>query len=135
VVLREKKEVTLTIKLGEMPEMVEEARVRGEEKEEIEEGEIEQWLGMKVEALTPALAGKYRIEDGEGVVIVEIEIGSKAEEMGLVEGDLIRSVNRQSTGNCKEFKKVVKKVDLSEGVIFDIVRRGRPIYITYMERK
>ena len=135
VVIREKKEVTLTIKLGEMPEMVEEARVRGEEKEEIGEGEVEQWLGMKVEALTPALAGKYRIEDGEGVVIVEIEIGSKAEEMGLVEGDLIRSINRQSTGNCKEFKKVVKKVNLSEGVIFDIVRRGRPVYITYMERK
>ena len=55
--------------------------------------------------------------------------------MGLVEGDLIRSINRQSTGNCKEFKKVVKKVNLSEGVIFDIVRRGRPVYITYMERK
>jgi len=135
VVIREKKEVSLTIKLGEMPEMTEEARVREEEKEEIGEGEVEQWLGMKVEALTTALARKYRIEDGEGVVIVEIEIGSKAEEMGLVEGDLIRSINRQSTKNCKEFKKVIKKVDLSEGVIFDIVRRGRPVYITYMERK
>ncbi len=134
VVIREKKEVSLTIKLGEMPEMTEEARVREEEKEEIGEGEVEQWLGMKVEALTTALARKYRIEDGEGVVIVEIEIGSKAEEMGLVEGDLIRSVNRQSTRNCKEFKKIVKKVDLSQGVIFDIVRRGRPVYITYMER-
>lgn len=135
VVIREKKEVSLTIKLGEMPEMTEEARVREEEKEEIGEGEVEQWLGMKVEALTTALARKYRIEDGKGVVIVEIEIGSKAEEMGLVEGDLIRSINRQSTKNCKEFKKVIKKVDLSEGVIFDIVRRGRPVYITYMERK
>ena len=135
VVIRDKKEVPLTIKLGEMPEPTEEARVREEEKEKIGEGEVEQWLGMKVEALTPALAGKYRIEDGKGVVILEIEIGNKAEEMGLVEGDLIRSINRQSTRNCKEFKKVVKKVDLSEGVIFDIVRRGRPIYITYMERK
>ncbi len=135
VVIREKKEVPLTIKLGEMPEPTEEARVREEEKEKIGEGEVEQWLGMKVEALTPALAKKYGIEDGKGVVILEIEIGSKAEEMGLVEGDLIRSINRQSTGNCKEFKKVVKKVNLSQGVIFDIVRRGRPIYITYMERK
>ncbi|MBA7510257.1 Periplasmic serine endoprotease DegP [subsurface metagenome] len=134
MVIREKKEVTLSIKLGEMPEPTEEARVREKEKEEIGEGEVEQWLGMKVETLTTALVKRYGIDDGEGVVIVEIEIGSKAEEMGLVEGDLIRSVNRQSTGNCKEFKKVVKKADLSEGVIFDIVRRGRPVYITYMER-
>jgi serine protease Do len=134
-VIREKKEVTLTVKLGEMPETIEEAKVKEEEKEKIEEGEVEEWLGMKVEALTPALARNYRIEDGKGVVIVEIEIGSKAEEMGLVEGDLISSINRQSTGDCKEFKKMVKQVDLSQGVVFDIVRRGRPIYITYMEPK
>jgi len=134
VVIREKKEVTLTIKLVEMPETIEEAKVK-EEKEETKGGEVEQWLGMKVETLTPALAKNYGIEDGKGVVIVEIEIGSKAEEMGLVEGDLIRSINRQSTGDLKEFKKVVKQVDLSQGVIFDIVRRGRPAYITYMEQK
>lgn len=134
VVIREKKEIALTIKLGEMPETTEEAKVK-EEKEETGEGEVEQWLGMKVETLTPALAKNYGIEDGKGVVIVEIEIGSKAEGMGLVEGDLIRSINRQSTGDLKEFKKVVKQVDLSQGVIFDIVRRGRPAYITYMEQK
>jgi len=132
VVIREKKEIPLTIKLGEMPEMIEEARVR-EEGEEEREGEFEEWLGMRVETLTTALAREYRIEDEEGVVIVEIEIGGKAEEMGLLEGDLIKGVNRQSTGNLKEFKKVIKQVDLSEGVIFDIVRRGRRIYITYME--
>jgi serine protease Do len=134
MVIREKKEIALTIKLEEMPEAIEEAKVK-EEKKETGEGEVEQWLGMKVETLTPALAKNYGIEDGKGVVIVEIEIGSKAEEMGLVEGDLIRSINRQSTGDLKEFKKVVKQVDLSQGVIFDIVRRGRPAYITYMEQK
>ena len=134
MVIREKKEIALTIKLEEMPETTEEAKVK-EEKKEIGEGEVEQWLGMKVETLTPALAKNYGIEDGKGIIIVEIEIGSKAEEMGLVEGDLIRSINRQSIVDCKEFKKVVKKVDLSQGVIFDIVRRGRPVYITYMEQK
>jgi len=134
VVIREKKEIALDIKLAEMPETIGEAKVK-EEKEETGEGEVEQWLGMKVETLTPALAKNYGIEDGKGVVIVEIEIGSKAEEMGVVEGDLIRSINRQSTGDLKEFKKVVKQVDLSQGVIFDIVRRGRPAYITYMEQK
>ncbi|HUW22956.1 MAG TPA: Do family serine endopeptidase [bacterium] len=134
MVIREKKEIALTIKLEEMPETTEEAKVK-EEKKEIGEGEVEEWLGMKVETLTPALAKNYGIEDGKGIIIVEIEIGSKAEEMGLVEGDLIRSINRQSIVDCKEFKKVVKKVDLSQGVIFDIVRRGRPVYITYMEQK
>jgi S1-C subfamily serine protease len=135
VVIREKKEVPLSIKLAEMPETIEKMGVGKEEKEKEKEGEFEEWLGMRVETLTPDLGRQYSIEDKEGVVIVGIEIGSKAEEIGLVEGDLIKNVNRQSTGNLSEFKKVVKKVDLSEGVIFDIVRRGRAIYVTYMERK
>ena len=135
MVIREKKEVPLDIKLEEMPEPTEEARVREKEVEREKEGEFEEWLGMRVETLTPALARQYGITDKEGVVVAGIEIGGKAEEMGLVEGDLIRSVNRQSTGNVTEFRKVIKKVNLSEGVIFDIVRGGRPIYVTYMERK
>ncbi len=135
MVIREKKEVALTIKLAEMPETLEEAEVKEEEEKEIAKGEMEEWLGMKVEALTPDLARNYGIKDGEGVVIVEIEIGSKAEEMGLVEGDLIRSINRQATVDCKRFKKVVDKINLSQGVIFDVLRRGRPAYITYMEQK
>jgi len=136
VVIREKKETTLTIKLTEMPEAPEEARVEEEEKGKKEkEGEFEKWLGMRVESLTPDLAKEYEIKDGEGVVIVEIEVGSKGEEIGLAEGDLIRAINRQATGNLNEFKKVIKKVNLSEGVIFDIIRRGRPVYITHMEQK
>jgi len=138
VVIREKKEVPLTIKLGEMPEPTEEARVR--EREEEREGErkgeeAEEWLGMRVETLTPASARKYGVENKEGVLVVGIAVGSKAEEMGVLEGDVIRSVNRQSTANVEEFKKVIKKVNLSEGVIFDILRGGRPIYVTFMERK
>jgi len=135
VVIKDKKEVPLTIKLGEMPEPGEETKVGKEEKGKEKEGEFEEWLGMKVETLTPALAGEYGIEDKQGVVIVKIEVASKAEEIGLVEGDLIKNVNRQATPNLTEFKKVIRGVDLSRGVIFDIVRRGRPLYITYMERK
>jgi Do/DeqQ family serine protease len=135
VVIREKKEVALTIELAEMPEATEEVGVGKEEKQKEKEGEFEEWLGMRVETLTTDLGSQYGIEDKEGVVIVGIETGSKTEEIGLVEGDLIRNLNRQPTRNLSEFKNVVKKVDLSEGVIFDIVRRGHPIYVTYMERK
>jgi Do/DeqQ family serine protease len=134
VVIRDKKEVPLTIELGEMPEPgEEEAKVEKEEKEE--GGEFEEWLGMKVETLTPALAGEYGIEDKQGVVVVEVGVRSKAQEIGLAEGDLIKSINRQATPNTGEFKKVIKGINLSRGVIFDIVRRGRPLYITYMEQK
>jgi len=134
-VIRDKKEVPLTIKLGEMPEAEAEAKVEEKEEKEIGKEESEEWLGMRVQTLTPALAKEYGIKDGEGVVIVEIGAGSKAEDTGLAEGDLIRSINRKATRSIKEFREAVKGVNLSEGVIFDIVRGGRAVYMTYMEPK
>jgi len=135
IVIREKKEVPLTIELAEMPEVTEEVPKEEEKKEKEKGAEFEEWLGMRVETLTASLARQYGIEEKEGVVIAEIQVGSKAEEIGLVEGDLIKGINRQTIRSISDFKKVIKKVDLGAGAIFDIVRQGRPIYITYAERK
>jgi len=53
--------------------------------------------------------------------------------MGFSEGDLIKSINREDVINVDAFEKVTKKVKLSEGVVFDIIRAGRPVYLSYVE--
>jgi len=91
-------------------------------------------MGMKVSNLNDRLQGRYGIPGEEkGVVVVELEQGSKAHEMGFSEGDLIKSINREDVINVDAFEKVTKKVKLSEGVVFDIIRAGRPVYLSYVE--
>ena len=66
-----------------------------------------------------------------GVVITEIERRSSAAEAGLLEGDLISGINLQRITSVKDFTKVIKKIDTSDGVVFDIVRKGKRFYFSF----
>ncbi|MDI6641101.1 MAG: Do family serine endopeptidase [Elusimicrobiota bacterium] len=129
-VIRDSKPKIVDLVTGEMPEEVTEGKI--ESLEAKPEGKTSTWLGMKVTEVTGSLRERYQIpKDEEGVVILEIDPSEKAAEMDLQEGDLIKSINRIETKNILEFKTATKKVDLKEGVVFDIIRRGRAIYLSY----
>ncbi|MFN3966489.1 MAG: Do family serine endopeptidase [Endomicrobiia bacterium] len=132
-VIRDRKEETIELVTGEMPEQIASGESK-ELKEKLEKEETAEWLGMKVSQLTMSLAQKYQIPEKEsGVVVIEVDPVSKSSEIGIIEGDLIKSINRNETNDLESFKKITKKVKLSEGVVFDIIRQGRPVYISYYE--
>lgn len=134
-IIRNGEKKTLEITLGEMPgeSTKEKTKEPGEEKGS---GKEEEWAGMKVVNLTPALAEEFKLsEDNNGVVVIKIVPNSPIEESGLQTGDLIKSINRYPTPTVSEFSKVTKKLKLSDGVVFDVNRRGRPLYISYQENE
>ena len=76
---------------------------------------------------------RYSISEKEsGVAVVEVEEGSKAEEIGLMEGDLVRAVNQKTTADLDSFKEVTGKTDPRNGIVLDILRQGSPRYLSYM---
>ena len=130
-IIRDGKQEIIELITGEMPEQILSEKM---EKPETAEQETAEWLGMKVSALNDKLAQRYGIDESEsGVVVVDVDPASKASEIGIIPGDLIKSINRTQTPDLESFKKVSKKVKLSEGVVFDIIRQGRPVYISYYE--
>jgi serine protease Do len=135
-VWRQRKNVTLSLVLGERPESAdvgpeeetETSRKPNKEKEKV-------WLGAHVSALTPEEAENFQQSaDAEGVLVADVEGGSEAEEMGLGTGDIIRGVNQIPTPNVAEFSKATGHVNLSEGVVLDILRQGRAMYLSYTKQ-
>ena len=125
-IIREQKTKIIELTLAEMPTKIEEVATVPEEKKE-------EWWGMRVSNLASELAVKYGLpKEEKGVVVIEVESGSKAEEMGLEKGDLIKAINRQPVNEVGDFARISKKVKLSEGVVFDINRRGRLLYLSYV---
>ncbi|MBP9698840.1 MAG: PDZ domain-containing protein, partial [Elusimicrobia bacterium] len=59
--------------------------------------------------------------------------GGLAERVGLETGDVIVSVNRQKTPTVEAFQKASQKVSASKGILLDIVRRGRSMYLSYRD--
>jgi membrane-associated protease RseP (regulator of RpoE activity) len=68
----------------------------------------EEKLGAKVQELTPQLAARYRISGiKQGVIVLSVEDGSIADEIGLQEGDVILEINRKKIENLKDFEKAI----------------------------
>jgi len=111
-VLRDKKEVTLTVTVGELKdeEVVASAPERGE-------------LGLTVQRLTPQMAESLGLDKTEGVVVTAVEPGSAADEAGIRRGDVIMEVDRKPIRNLDEYKKAVAGIRKGRGVLF-LVRRG-----------
>jgi len=96
------------------------------------EKEAEEKLGARVQELTPPLATRYQISGIKyGVVVVGIEDGSLADEMGLQEGDVILEINRKKIDALKDFEKAVKDANLEKGILFHVHRKGRSFYLTF----
>ena len=89
------------------------------------------WLGIDIQ---PIEAGEALQEFGippteSGVFIGEVE-GIAAIDAGLAPGDLIKKVNNHEVKDITSFKEIIRKVDISKGVLLDIVRQKRPFYVT-----
>jgi len=120
--LRDGKGMTIDVTTTSMPEKLEVSK----EKEE------EEKLGARVQELTPQLASRYGITGVKsGVLVLSIEDGSLADDIGLQEGDVILEINRKKIETMKDFEKAVKDANFEKGILFHIHRKGSSFYLTY----
>lgn len=105
MLLREKKEITLEVAVGQRPQDIE--AVAGEP---AEAEATDSWRGLKVEDLTPENIKRFRLEEETGVVVVEIQPNSPAEESGIMQGEVILEINRRPVKNTADYQKLTKAV-------------------------
>jgi serine protease Do len=122
-------EKDIKIKLGEMPD---EAAffVKKDYKDEIG---VASWKGIRVSNINAALKDRYGINQNEGIAIIEIDPADEGYEFGLRIGDIIVQINKIEIFNLDNFKVAVKKIELKNGVLFDIIRDGSPMYVSYQK--
>lgn len=111
-VIRDKKEVALTVTIGEQ---------KGEEVVASAKGEKN--LGLKVQKLTPEVAANLGLDRAEGVIITSVKPGSPGWEGGLRRGDVILEIDRKPIRNFSDYQKVVADIKKGKGVLL-LVRRG-----------
>ncbi|MFN7106566.1 MAG: S1C family serine protease, partial [Pyrobaculum sp.] len=61
-------------------------------------------LGVYVAAINKALASLYRLPVDRGLLVVDVQPGSPAEEVGIMKGDVITKVNNVPTTNVFELR-------------------------------
>jgi serine protease Do len=124
-VLRDGREQTLEITLGELPGSEEPARRSGHS----ESGALS---GLSVEELTPAVAQRLGLPPNvDGVVVARVASGSPAADAGVQPGDVIEQVNRKPITSVSEFRAAVREA--GDGALLMMVTNRRGSFLVTVE--
>jgi Do/DeqQ family serine protease len=118
-IVRNSKEMTLKIALETAPEMP---------RDEIVIRSRSPFMGMKVANISPALADELRISESlEGVVVVDLEGGSLAQNLGFQKGDVIAAVNSEKITRTRDLDRIAREANRRWAIT--LVRGGQTITV------
>ena len=131
VVLRDGKETTLHIVLGERPSDKMLAQGGGTAPGTPSMAPPDNVLaGISVEALTAEKRKELKLaEQVQGVLVSDVKAGSEAEAAGVQKGDLIQEVSRSVVKTLDEYNQVASKIAKEELVVLLINRRGNNLFV------
>ncbi len=87
-------------------------------------------MGLSVREFTPELARRFRMDYEPGILVVQVQEGSPAEEAGIQEGDLIKEVNRKPVRDLKGYQSLISAVKKGGNILFRIKRGGMNLFVS-----
>ena len=124
-IVRDKKEQTLAVKIGELPD-------DGDFVQQLEARDPE--LGLKVQRITPEAARRLGLSSLKGVLVVEVQPGSPADQVGIEPADVIREINQRPVTNVKEFERATRQGRRGDRILL-LVQRGDNAVFFAVKRK
>ncbi len=123
--LRDNKEQTATVTLGEFQPQ------KNVEETESPNGEPSQGkLGLSLQQLTPQIAQQLGLKNvSEGLVVMEVQPGSAADEAGIGQGDVITEINRSAVNSIDDVKQAIAKAE-TKPLLLLVIRQGQTRFVS-----
>ena len=115
-ILRDGKEKTIKVKIAKRSEEKLAARARPREQEEE--------FGIRVSDLTPEIMQRFNTDETSGVIVIDVENGSKGEEADVRVGDIIKEINRRPVKNIDDYEKILNQLSSGKTVNLFIRRKN-----------
>ncbi|MDH4202361.1 MAG: Do family serine endopeptidase [Phycisphaerae bacterium] len=112
-IVRNGKEKKLTVKIGSR-----------QESNLAETSDLGKKFGLTVATIDEEVADQYNVEEGKGVVVVEVKSGSPAARAGIRKGMVILEVNRTEVNTVGEFNEAIAESEDSKKALL-LVKTGR----------
>ena len=94
----------------------------------------EEELGIRVTDLTPEISERLNLGDTAGVVVVNVEPGSKGAEAGILMGDIIKEINHKTIDGVDDYTASLKKIKDGETINMFIWRRNAGFVVIKFEK-
>ena len=120
--VRDRKDQLVAVKVGELADEPDATQA-------VEAKDLE--IGLRVERITPESARRLGLNSTKGVLVVEVQAGSPADQVGLEPADVIREINQRPVNNAKDFERAVRQVRRAAPVLRP--RTVRPLDLPEMD--
>jgi serine protease Do len=124
-IVRDKKEQIVSVRIGELPD-------EGDAMQKTETRDPE--IGVRVQRITAESARRLGLNSTKGVLIVEVQPGSPADQVGLEPADVVREVNQRPVNNISDFERAVRQGWRGERILL-LVQRGDNAVFFALKRK
>jgi serine protease Do len=82
-------------------------------------------LGLQVAELSPERAQQFGLDQSEsGVLVVDVEDGSRADKAGVQMGDLIKGINKKKVEDLNDYESLMKSANQKKPLFLLIMRRN-----------
>ncbi|MEZ5307456.1 MAG: DegQ family serine endoprotease [Pyrinomonadaceae bacterium] len=126
-IFRDGKEQTLSAVLDEFKQPSADGPERDSSDSKKKDGAV---LGLALQVITPEIADHVGVDaNTKGLVVTEVESGSRAEDAGLQQGDVILQANRQPVATIAEMQSAISGSN-GKPVLLLVSRQGRTLYLT-----
>ena len=142
-VFRKGHEVTLKVKVGELPTKDDEADAKDGKEEKAKEPALNAEkvgeLGLSVAPLTEALRTKFEIKkEVKGLLVTNVNPDGLAADQGVLQGDVIVEVAQQNVTSTKDFHEQVKQAQKNGKSLLLLLNHGadmRYLAMTFKKKK
>jgi serine protease Do len=83
--------------------------------------------GMVVQEITPEIAKHLGLSVKKGVIVVDVQEGSTAEEVGIQPQDIILQINKNKIESMKDYISEIRKAGEKGGILL-LINRGRSTF-------
>ena len=118
---REKQQMTVEVKLGELPADRTAAATKSEDGSS-------SGLGLTVQPVTPDIARQLELKETTGVVVTRVDPAGAAGEAGLQRGDVIVEIDRKPVKSADDFEKLTQGAG-GKRVLMRVQRGGSALYV------
>jgi serine protease Do len=129
-IVRGGKKLTIPVKLETLKDEEPQEKVA-----RLQPSDVEETLGLQVQALTPEIARRLRLEGSEGVIVSQVAPDGPAAEAGVRQGDIIRELNRKPIPDLETYQDATAQLEPESPVLLLLERRGNGIYVALKPRK
>lgn len=96
----------------------------------LESGRVQRGqLGITVQVLTPDLAKAFGVDRRRGIIVVQVQPDSAAEEAGLAVGDILVAVNGRPVENHHQIRSYIGLRRVGEKVSMKVLREGEELEV------